>query len=171
MSARKARYPADMIACWASMCNLAYEYRESDDVLTALRKAIFAIRNHGICVYNFQADVVGSSAEVDVDFLTYAQEQPLRHVTFHAFTLGAPCFTGVADFAQHLVTSLDEKHMSLIGTGVTIRRIVRASIENITPAEDRDKVAAELERIKTGFWDFNVFDVVGFFLRIEDVAM
>ncbi|KAI4262395.1 MAG: hypothetical protein L6R42_002425 [Xanthoria sp. 1 TBL-2021] len=171
MSARKARFPADMVACWASMCNLAYDYREDDDILTSLRKVICTIRDQGIDVYNFQANVIGASAELHVEFMAYAQEQLLRTSTNRVSTFGAPCFTGVADFAQHLQISLAERpRIRLSGTGVNIRRVMGAKIEKVIPAEYTDKVSDELERIKTGYWDFKL-DILRMFRSVRDVAM
>ena len=166
----KARFPADMVACWASMCNLAYEYQEHDDIITALRKVVRTIRNQGINIYNFQAKITGS-AEVDFNFPGYAKEQRLSTSTNLTFTVGAPCFTGVADFADHLQISLDKRlKVQFNGLGINVRKILNARIESITPAENRDRISTELERIKTGYWDFKL-DILGMFHSVKDIAM
>jgi hypothetical protein len=151
------------------MCNLAYDYSKDDDVVTALRKAIYAIRHQGVKVYNFQVNIEGASAEINLDFLTYAMEQQMRTSTNRVFTLGAPSFTGFADFAQHLRTSLDEKpRIRLVGEGVPLRMVVGTKVETITPAENTGHVSEELARIQTGYWDPRIFRT---FRRIQDVAL
>src|SRR4051794_10723076 len=35
---REARFEADLIACWASMCNIKYDYKKEDSFGVALQK-------------------------------------------------------------------------------------------------------------------------------------
>jgi hypothetical protein len=151
------------------MCNIRYDYQKDDHGEVALKKVIDAIRGQGVRVYNFQANVKGASAELDLDFLTYAMEQRNLSSTSRTFTFGAPSFTGVADFAQHLRTSLDEKTpVQLAGKGVALRALLGARIDTITAAENIDKVCGELSRIQTGYWDEPRF--IATFHNVQDVA-
>jgi hypothetical protein len=162
------------------MCNLPYEYNKDDDVLTALRKAIHAIRAQGVQVYNFQASIKGSSADSDLpSFHTYATEQPMKTSTAHTFTIGAPAFTGFADLVQHLITSLDDypentrpgdKFVPFGGLGVPLRKVVGATIETITPAENTELVSDELARIQTGYWDPGI-NLARLFWNVKDVVL
>jgi hypothetical protein len=55
-SKRQARFEADLVCCWASMCNIAYDYSKEDTLAVALQKVVTALREHGIKIYNFHAN-------------------------------------------------------------------------------------------------------------------
>lgn len=168
MSVRQARYQADSVACWASMCNLKYDYRKEDNFFVAQKKALEAIRRQGTKVYNFQSNIRGMSAEMDLDFLTYSSEQLVRSSNSRVFTFGAPSFTGFADFSQHLRTSVDPKPpFALAGNGVELMPVIGPKIESTIPAEDIERVVQELARIQTGNWEQSI---VSTFIDVATVA-
>jgi hypothetical protein len=72
-SKREATYPADLVACWASACNIIYPYNIGDSFAVALHKVIYALRENGIIIYNFLANT--DSAETDIEFLKYSAAQ------------------------------------------------------------------------------------------------
>ncbi|KDR77487.1 hypothetical protein GALMADRAFT_278669 [Galerina marginata CBS 339.88] len=88
-SKREAKHEADLVACWASMCNIAYAYDREDDFGTALKKAVKALRVQGIVIYNFVPDT---------------KLNAMNRAEFP----GAPIFTGRADTVSHLIHSLNQ---------------------------------------------------------------
>jgi hypothetical protein len=67
---RKARFEANLVCCWASMCNIRYDYSQDDSFGQALQKVVGAIRQKGIRLYNFVVNT--DAAEVDLCFHEYA---------------------------------------------------------------------------------------------------
>ncbi|KDR77509.1 hypothetical protein GALMADRAFT_266960 [Galerina marginata CBS 339.88] len=110
-SIRKAKYEADLVACWASMCNITYAYNRTDDFVTALRKAVKALRAQGIIVYDFLPDTTGGASSPVTHFQAYAREHPQLNATNNAEFPGAPVFTGRADTVSHLIYSLDKVNL------------------------------------------------------------
>ncbi|KAH0838849.1 heterokaryon incompatibility protein-domain-containing protein [Lanmaoa asiatica] len=103
---REATYEADLIASWASMCNIPYAYDRHDNFALALSKVTKALRTQGLCIYNFLPDTVGGPfGPLDV-FRAYAKEHPQLNVKNQAELPGAPIFTGRADTITHLTNSL-----------------------------------------------------------------
>ncbi|KAJ1559747.1 hypothetical protein HK405_009512 [Cladochytrium tenue] len=103
-SRRHARFEADLVCCWASMLNIAYDYRKEDSVATALGKVVAKLREKGIKVYNFQPPVAAGTGDtlVDVTFFDYAHEHWQCNVFDRSNFPGAPVFTGIADMVAHL---------------------------------------------------------------------
>jgi hypothetical protein len=170
-STRKASHEADAIACWAAMCNLQYDYCKDDLFFVAQKKVLDAARRQGTKVYNFQANILGMSGEMHLDWLMYAYEQPLRNALHEARTVGAPCFTGVADFAQHLSASIELRPpVPLMGRGVALEPLVGAKIASITLAEEIVQVVEQLRQIQTGYWTgspVELFRDVGMIARVN----
>ena len=88
---------ADLVCCWASMCDIEYDHDENDTFSTALQKVLTEIRERGVKIYNFLVNTDGASGEVDLQFLDYAVEQPQCNSTNGASFPGVPIFTGRAD--------------------------------------------------------------------------
>jgi len=108
-SKREAKYEADLVACWASMCNIKYSYDPHDSFLVALRKVKSALRREGISVYDFLPDtktVEGPTRNDAEIFLMYAKEHSQLNATNEAEFPGAPIFTGRADTVSHMLHSL-----------------------------------------------------------------
>ncbi|KDR77469.1 hypothetical protein GALMADRAFT_245642 [Galerina marginata CBS 339.88] len=105
---RQAKHEADLVACWASMCNIAYAYDREDNFPTALKKAVKALRAQGVVIYDFVPDTkAGISTPTEI-FCAYAREHPQLNATNLAEFPGAPIFTGRADTVSHLIYSLDQ---------------------------------------------------------------
>ena len=79
ISERDARFQADKICCWASMCNIRYDYQKDDPFAVALQKVLKVLRQRGIQIYNFHVNT--QSLDVDVQFLKYASEHQLCNAT------------------------------------------------------------------------------------------
>ncbi|KAF4616091.1 hypothetical protein D9613_011237 [Agrocybe pediades] len=108
-SKRQAKYEADLVACWASMCNIKYAYSPHDTFAVALRKVKKELRNQGIKIFEFlPTEYIQMSGLVnDADrFLLYAKEHSQLNATNEATFPGAPLFTGHADTVSHMIYSI-----------------------------------------------------------------
>jgi hypothetical protein len=103
-SERQARYEAD---CWASMCNIKYDYDKQDSYALALQKVLAALRREGLKIFNF---LVNTEAllEVDLQFVDYAKVHRLCNTTNQGFLLHAPIFSGQTDTVFHLLHSVKQ---------------------------------------------------------------
>ncbi|KAH8800911.1 heterokaryon incompatibility protein-domain-containing protein [Xylogone sp. PMI_703] len=145
---RETRFEADLVACWASMCNIQYDYCEYDTLAVALQKVLKALRQRGIRVYNFTANRSGTCAETDPQFLTYSRQHRQCNNTNKAWFTGAPAFTGIADTTTHLLRSTVQfaSVEPLIGNGVAIRPVVGTIVESVTVLSDLEKTLAEFDK-------------------------
>jgi hypothetical protein len=103
-SKREATHEADIVACWASACNIDYPYDIHDTLAMALHKVIFELRERGIRVYNFLANT--DSAETDIEFLTYAAAHRQSNASSGGYLFGAPIFVGRVDTVTHIMELL-----------------------------------------------------------------
>ncbi|PVF98596.1 hypothetical protein CPB86DRAFT_350960 [Serendipita vermifera] len=140
---RQARFEADLVCCWASMCNIAYDYRREDSLGEALQKVITALRERGTKIYNFQANTSGSSGVVDLSFLNYSHAHQQCNATNNSYLPGAPVFTGVADTAVHIQTSLSQplEPTAIEGDCVELTKVGGDIIFDISHLAKYDKVA------------------------------
>jgi hypothetical protein len=128
---RQARYEADLVASWASMCNIKYEYNKDDKFPIALQKVVRAIRTRlGKPIYNFHVNTVGSGGEVDLNFLDYATGHKQSNSTNDSYFHGTPIFTGRADAATHFRLSLSQPKslVKLDGSGIALRKVLNSSV-------------------------------------------
>jgi hypothetical protein len=130
MSKRNATNPADRVACWASMCNIAYDYGRDDGYPAALHKVVTVLRQRGFPVYNWFANT--DSAEVDLQFLDYSAAQRQSNSATETFYTGAPIFIGRVDTVKHVKNSLLQggSITSVSGTAsVTLLQVDRVMIK------------------------------------------
>lgn len=100
VSKRQARFEADLVHCWASMCNIEYDYNKDDPFNIALQKVVAALRKAGISIFNFHANVVGG--ETDLKFMEYAAAMKHSNLESGAYKFGAPIFVGRVDTLTHV---------------------------------------------------------------------
>jgi hypothetical protein len=105
-SQREAGYAADLIACWASMCDIEYDYDIDDSEAAALHKVVRVLRTQGIRIYNFLANTMGG--ETDLNFLEYAAAHRHSNSRRNGFLFGSPIFIGRADTVTHIQNSLEQ---------------------------------------------------------------
>jgi hypothetical protein len=117
ISERDARFQADKFCCWASMCNIRYDYQKDDPFAVALQKVLKVLRRRGSKIYSFHVNT--RSLDVDVQFLKYASEHQLCNATSRTYLHCAPIFNGRADTAVHLRASI----MQSLDTTLLSRRV------------------------------------------------
>jgi hypothetical protein len=139
---RQAKYEADLVCCWASMCNIKYAYSKDDSWENALTKAIRAIRERGIRLFNFCISEYGG-AEFDYDFCVYATPHSQTNATNQAYLLGAPVFTGRADTVSHFMNVVlsPQKELQVEDwRSIPINAVEGALVRGWTSLIDRDQV-------------------------------
>lgn len=161
ISKREARYEADLVNCWASMCNIKYPYDVHDSYVVALQKVLHSLRTeHKVKVHNFLVNTAGASGEVDANFQEYAcpHEQCNAGLVKGKFS-GIPIFTGRADTGVHLRLAIARPTTlpHLKGSGVELRKIKDASILSVVPLKDHDEVLYHMTRVVSGTADQFVF--------------
>ena len=100
-SKREAWFEADLICCWASMCNIEYDYNKNDNRAIALQKVLSALRKRGIKIYNFLVNTEART-EVDLEFVEYARVHPICNSTNQGLLTRPPIFSGQTDTVFHL---------------------------------------------------------------------
>jgi hypothetical protein len=155
---REARFEADLIACWASMCNIKYNYLKEDSFAVGLQKVLKAMRNDlGLTVYNFLVNTHGGSAEVDLSFMEYATaHKQSGGGYFH----GLPIFTGWSSTATHLPNAISQplELATLKGSGVNLRRLPHSLIKDTIKLTD-------IQRAKSAIDSTSFVPVSGFYFR------
>jgi hypothetical protein len=134
---REARFEADLVASWASMCNIAYDYDKNDSLAVALQKVLAAVRkNHAMTIYKFHANTRGSSGELDLNFLEYATSH--RRQPDGEYLHGLSVLTGRADTATHLRIGLSQPRelLELRGSGVALRKVQYTSLSEAAKITD-----------------------------------
>jgi hypothetical protein len=111
-SKREAGYAADLIACWASMCDIEYDYNIDDSKAAALHKVVRVLRTRRIRIYNFLANTMGG--ETDLSFLEYAAAHRHSNSRSNGFLFGSPIFIGRADTVTHIRNSLEQTREFLL---------------------------------------------------------
>jgi len=160
-SKREARYEADRVACWASMCNIEYDYSKDDTFAVALHKVVTVLRKRGFRIYNFHVNT--SSAETDLLFLEYAASHRSHHSSTGAFLYGSPIFTGRADTVTHISLCLQDGP-AIVGLKsnsiITLKKIKGGSIESHTLFDNIPTVIGILRSIVSGKAVENSEDVI-----------
>lgn len=163
VSKREARYEADLVNCWASMCNIKYAYDAHDSYAQALQKVLYSLRaEHGLNLFNFQVNTTGASGEVDTSFQEYAtpHEQCNAGLVKGKFS-DIPIFTGRADTGVHLRLALSRPPAAtlpkLTGHGVALRKIHDAFVVYTVPMTDHRGVLTAISAAISGTTDGMVF--------------
>lgn len=105
MNERQATFEADLVFCWASMCNIRYDYSKDDPLPVAIAKVSRALRRRGIKLYNFTSSGQREQ-DVDLSFFEYASAHQQLNATNKASFPDAPIFSGQADTFKHFRTAL-----------------------------------------------------------------
>ena len=126
---RKARYEADLICCWASMCNIEYGYSKDDSLAVAVQKITTAIRQLGLRIYNFVVNTDGACAELDLCFLDYFYHTNSGDPDGRRIP-GVPIFSGIMDTAQHFENLVNVRWPlpKFQGQGVPVRKVKGAAV-------------------------------------------
>ncbi|KAK0726491.1 heterokaryon incompatibility protein-domain-containing protein [Apiosordaria backusii] len=104
-STRQATFEADMVCCWASMCNIEYGYAKHDTLNVAIRKVTRALRKRGLKLYNFHS-LSTASPDADPRFFSYSYVHAKSNVDDRDTILGIPFLTGRMDTSTHFLASL-----------------------------------------------------------------
>ncbi|EHY53541.1 hypothetical protein HRR83_003747 [Exophiala dermatitidis] len=158
MSKREARYEADLVNCWASMCNIRCRYNVHDSYAVALQEMLHSLRtNHGVQVFNFHVTTSGASGEVDTLFQEYAR--PHDQCNARGKFNDVPIFSGRADTAVHLRLAIEKPLVlpRLTGSGVQLRKIKGAAIEFVVPLTNKEEVLYHMSTAVSGTADQFVF--------------
>jgi hypothetical protein len=160
-SKREARDEADLVACWASMCNIEYVYDRYDKFPVALHKVTTALRKRGIKIYNFLVNT--DSCETDLEFLNYAAAHHQSNADSSGYLFGTPIFIGRADTVTHIRHSLsqDSKLLHLDGQhSISLTQVDKVIIKRPISWSDRTKVISAFRSIISGNADgIRLFDV------------
>jgi hypothetical protein len=157
---RQATFQADLVCCWASMCNIAYDYSKDDTLETALLKVIRTLRQRGITVYNF---LVTGQQDIDLQFFKYAAAHQQYNATNNAYLPGLPVFTGCADTTQHFHSAVMlpelEKPTLVAGAlgSVGVRMVIGARINIAVPLSNRQAAVSALHMASSGLADGMMF--------------
>ena len=160
---RDARFEADLVASWAAMCNIEYDYRKEDSFIVALQKVLEVLRGkHGITIYNFLVNTKGNGGTaVDSSFLSYATALQQCNATNGGFFYGSPVLTGRADTVVHMRNAIlhqPREKPTLNGPGVKLRLAKGSSIKHVLPLTDTDAVLDAMGRALTGLADGMIFE-------------
>jgi Heterokaryon incompatibility protein (HET) len=149
---RTAKYEADLVASWASMCNIDYEYDREDTFEAALSKVIAVLRSRGITIYEFMPNTTGGSLSRYTSFREYAHEQLQRHTTNFAPTQGPPIFTGIADIFTHVLYSVLKVELPTRWNGVDegLQPLGGASIVKVIRLDDAEQASEEMSHVFYG---------------------
>jgi hypothetical protein len=162
LSKREATKKADLVACWASMCNISYPYNKDDTFAVALHKVVTALRRRGLPIYNFLANTYGG--ETDLMFMDYATAHRHSNSRREGYLFGSPIFTGRADTITHIRHLLNqngdltplEPHIN-----VMLQRIDKTVIKQVVSLADKPKVLSVFRSSVSGSVDGErVTDVV-----------
>ena len=161
-SKREATYEADRVACWASMCNIDYDYDRNDSFAIALHKVIAALRRRGIKIYNFLVNT--DCGETDLKFLDYAAAHRQTNAASEGYLFGTPIFIGRADTLTHVRHSLSQNgdlvHL-VDNSNITLQQVDKVIIKRPVPWASRTEVISAFRSMISGKADgTRLFDVV-----------
>ncbi|KAK5730065.1 hypothetical protein LTR17_011469 [Elasticomyces elasticus] len=159
-SRREARYAADLVCSWASMCNIEYAYDKNDSFPLALQKVIRILREkRGVQIFNFLANTTAANGEVDIQFLHYATLHRQSNATNNEYFHGAPAFTGRFDLATHFKCAVSQPGTCAVleGTRVSLRKMQDAQIRSLAQLTDKQEVINQLYRCTSSTASFNCF--------------
>jgi Heterokaryon incompatibility protein (HET) len=151
-SKREAYLEADLVCCWAAMCNIKYEYVPDDTFPIALQKVLAELRKRGITVYCWLVNTKGGEGTVDLQFLDYSSPHVQSNARSGRGFVGAPAFTGHADTAFHLHRSLIQAPVSttLYAEPVALRKVTGGRVITANDMGDTEASVANLGRIISG---------------------
>jgi hypothetical protein len=160
LNRREARFEADLVCCWASMCNIGYAYSRDDSFARALQKVVRAVRGRdgggGVRLYNFTVNVRGGAGlEIDLLLLDHAAFYTPRVTTLDvAGPLEAALFSGMIVTERHLHNAVNcrEPHLHVPGPGVAVRAVANARITSLSLLSDIAAFNAQLEAGVVGQW-------------------
>jgi hypothetical protein len=149
LNQRKARFEADLVCCWASMCNVGYPYSRDDSLARSLQKVVRAIRGRGVRLYNFTVNARGGAGlEVDLLFLDHAAFYTPHVTTLDvAGPLEAALFSGVIVTERHLQNAVNcrEARVDVAGAGVGVHAVANSRIASLSLLSDVPAFNAQLE--------------------------
>jgi hypothetical protein len=151
ISKREASKEADLVACWASMCNIAYDYDPEDSFAVALHKVVTALRRQGLPIYNFIANTYGG--ETDLKFMEYATTHRHHNSRSGGHLFGPPIFTGRADTITHFRHLLDrtvECPALDLHFDVKLHLIDKATIERPVSLANKSALLASFKGLVSG---------------------
>ncbi|KAH8753486.1 heterokaryon incompatibility protein-domain-containing protein [Hyaloscypha sp. PMI_1271] len=161
---RQARFEADLVACWASMCAINYEYDKNDSFAVALQKVMNVLRkDYGVRIFNFLVNTEGASGEIDLQIQQYATAHKQCNATNNHYFHGTPAFSGRADTAIHFRNAITQSstRVSLNSSGVPIFTVGNGEIENPVLLDDTKATAAPIIKCLSGQPDtLNFTDVL-----------
>ncbi|KAF2404850.1 hypothetical protein EJ06DRAFT_525421, partial [Trichodelitschia bisporula] len=138
VSKREARFEADLVSSWASMCNIKYAYNPNDSFAAALQKVLSVLRRQ-TTIYAFHIST--SALGVDSAFLEYASPHRQCNATNASFLHGLPVLTGRADtltYFRHCMQPATT--VEVAPAAVKYRRVVGAQL--LASASLADSTAA-----------------------------
>jgi hypothetical protein len=150
-SGREATWPADRVACWASSCNIKYDYNKEDHYEVALGKVIIALRRRGMRIYNFLVNTEGK--EIDLSFHEFARAHVQSNALTKNFFTGAPIFTGRADTVTFIKLALAQSgELKCVprGFGYSLRRVTDAKVLKIIQLSDTAEAMASFRNVVGG---------------------
>lgn len=179
---RQARYDADLVACWATMCNIPYAYSKNDSLAHALIKVVRKLRDMGVRLFNFQVNEKTHS-EVDFKFFQYATahaQSNAANTSNPADIPGAPIFTGRASTLRHIMYGIAppdqfESRISIddVGVegcdGIAIRHVQRTLVMSSILLADLSGVQDGLRMATSGAADGVCFYDIA--TRVRDMLM
>ncbi|KAF2260544.1 hypothetical protein CC78DRAFT_547389 [Lojkania enalia] len=148
ISKREAKFQADLVHCWASMCKIQYDYNHTDTFAEALQKVVRALRKAGFSIYNFLVNTSAACGEINCRFLNYAAEaEGLSHWMTALVVPGAPILTGRVETTTHIRLALtqDRTPTSLHGEAIGLRPTLEWDIVQATEAGDIDALLYTLQ--------------------------
>lgn len=152
---REARYEADLVACWASMCDISYPYNRMDTLDQAVYKVVKALREAGIRVFNFHACAGAGLSGVDFWFHWYSLEHRYLNWEDCPFMPGAGAWTGRVDTVDHYLNSLTVPNRKT--TRQDVNRgpwwPVKAEVDQIIPCHQLSEGQDILPFIRPMDWD------------------
>lgn len=162
ISKREASKKADLVACWASMCNIAYDYDPGDSFAIALHKVVTALRRQGLPIYNFIANTYGG--ETDLNFMDYATTHQHSNSQSGGHLFGPPIFTGRADSITHFRHLLNgTAEFAVLGShfDVTLQLVDKVTIKPPVSLANKSAVLASFSNLVSGKADgARVIDVM-----------
>jgi len=151
VSRREARFEADLVASWASMCNLAYDYKSDDSFSVALQKVLKVLRKRNLKIYCFNVNTTDMA--VDTMFLDYASPHKQCNATNSAYFHGLPVLTGRTDTLIHFRSAaMQPAPLTILAdqTAITFRKLPAARVESITGLQDFTTVMGQFSMTMSG---------------------
>lgn len=151
MSERTAFYAADIVECWASMCNIQYDYISTDSTELTLHKVLCALRSTGLQFYNWHANTAGSVT--DMTFTRYAAAMRQSNSESNGFMLGSPVFVGRADTFTHVkmcIEQTDFRYDFKTDIKIQLREVCGAMVKHATQLQERFETVEQFRSLIAG---------------------